>query len=283
MTAGLLDTTASVDEDHAALFAARAAGVALCTIVGIEGSFSRRLGAQLAVLPDGSTVGSLSDGCLERQLASDAATLSGPEVRRYGAGSGSIDFRLPCGSGLDILIDPAPDREAIRAAASQLAQRRPVELTLAANPLLARRRYLPALKLRMFGAGPEMDALVSLARSVGVGVETARPDDLTLGRASALPAADRYTAVVLLFHDHEWELALIEEALASPAFYIGAQGGSAAREARMLDLLARGNSEADLARLTSPIGVLPSCKSPATLALSVLTEVMGAYEALRGV
>jgi len=44
----------SWDDDRAALRAACEPGVGLCTIVGIEGSFSRRLGAQLAVGPDGT-------------------------------------------------------------------------------------------------------------------------------------------------------------------------------------------------------------------------------------
>ena len=84
---------ATRDEDHLALAAACAAGVGLCTIVGIEGAFSRRLGAQLAVLPSGETVGSLSDGCLERQLASDLASCEKPQVVRYGKGSGKIDVK----------------------------------------------------------------------------------------------------------------------------------------------------------------------------------------------
>ncbi|MEG3597108.1 MAG: XdhC family protein, partial [Pseudomonadota bacterium] len=86
--------------DRAALSAACEPGVGLCTIVGIEGSFSRKVGAQLAILPDGSTVGSLSDGCLEAQLASDMRTMTAAQVRRYGAGAQAIDFRLPCGGGL---------------------------------------------------------------------------------------------------------------------------------------------------------------------------------------
>ena len=44
------------DDDSEALFAAAREGAALCTVVGIEGSWSRRLGAQLAVLPDGTSV-----------------------------------------------------------------------------------------------------------------------------------------------------------------------------------------------------------------------------------
>ena len=107
-------------DDRAALRAACEDGVGLCTIVGIDGSFSRRLGAQLAVHPGGAITGSLADGCLETQLASEVAMAIGPVVRRFGAGSELIDFRLPCGSGLDVLIDPAPDRAACRAAVERL-------------------------------------------------------------------------------------------------------------------------------------------------------------------
>ncbi len=109
--------------DHAALFAACEPGVALCTIVAIDGAFSRRNGSQLAILPDGSLVGSLSDTCLEQQLASDARDAGRAITKRYGRGSEMIDFRLPCGGGLDILIDPAPDRAACRAAAQALSRR----------------------------------------------------------------------------------------------------------------------------------------------------------------
>src|SRR6187431_2605550 len=116
-------------DDRAALRAACASGVGLCTIVGIEGSFSRRVGAQLAVHADGAITGSLADGCLEKQLASEVAVATGPVVKRFGAGSELIDFRLPCGSGLDVLIDPEPDRAACGAAVDQLDSR--AETTLA--------------------------------------------------------------------------------------------------------------------------------------------------------
>jgi len=273
--------TASRHDDHAALFAAAERGAALCTIVAIDGSFSRRVGAQLAVLPDGSTVGSLSDGCLERQLASDARDVERAEVRRYGAGSPAIDFRLPCGSGLDILIDPAPNRDALQAAQRGLLARRPAQIDLPDNPLLDRRGYLPEPVLRIFGSGPEVESLDRIAQAANMRVDLHTTDNLALGHASGLPNADAWTAVVLLFHDHEWELALVEEALASEAFFIGAQGGAFAREQRTLDLLARGVDEAALARLRSPVGVLPHCKTPGLLALSVLAEIAGAYEALR--
>ncbi|MGB3808254.1 MAG: XdhC family protein [Erythrobacter sp.] len=281
MIADTLAPVAGFDEDHTALRAACEPGVALCTIVGIEGSFSRRLGAQLAVRPDGSVSGSLADGCLERQLAVDVAAMKEPIVRRYGAGSDLIDFRLPCGSGLDILLEPAPDRAKLRAVAHHLDQRQPARLELPACSPLRERTFVPQLAVRAFGEGPELEVLARLAGAMGVRIEKLTRSELSLGRASGLPLCDAWTATVLLFHDHEWELALIEEALESDAFYIGAQGGESARIRRVLELQARGVDETALARLESPIGLIPTCKDPATLALSVLAEIAGRYGALR--
>lgn len=272
---------AALDQDHAALAAACEPGVALCTVVGIEGSFSRRIGAQLAVLPSGDVVGNLADGCLESQLAADVRTCGAPVVRRYGRGSDAIDFRLPCGGGLDILLDLAPDRRACREALELLQARRPAELSLPDNEFLPRRRYIPALRLRAYGEGPELVALARLARASDIAIEAIDKRELTLGQRSGRAPADRWTAEILLFHDHEWEAALIEDALAGEAFYIGAQGGENARAQRTMALLARGVAEEDIARLRSPIGLLPACRTPQALALSVLAEVVGLYDRLR--
>src|SRR5690606_14010460 len=229
--------------------------VGLCTIVNIEGSFSRRLGAQLAVHADGTITGSLADGCLERQLASEVAAATGPVVKRFGSGSELIDFRLPCGSGLDVLIDPSPDRAACRAAAQRLEAREAAALALPSEQL-DERQYVPALRLQLFGEGPELAALASLAAAAGVACDIAGKDALGLGRPPTGLAADRWTAVVLLFHDHEWEQALLEWALATPAFYIGAQGGFEARANRLEQLARRGVAEEQRRRIRSPIGVL---------------------------
>lgn len=269
------------DEDHLALAAACRPGVGLCTIVGIDGSFSRRLGAQLAVLPDGSTVGDLADGCLEKQLATDMANCTGPHVVRYGRGSPKIDFRLPCGGGLDIMLDPGPDRTACRTALEALRGRRPARLALEDGRQLLSRAYLPALKLVVLGEGPELEAVAALGSAMTIDVEVFSRDKLALGQAARNVRYDPWTACLLLFHDHEWELALLEQALASDAFYIGAQGGERARSDRTMALAARGVPEEQIARLTSPIGLLPACKSPRNLALSVLSEIVGRYEQMR--
>jgi xanthine dehydrogenase accessory factor len=269
----------SWDDDRAALRAACEPGVGLCTIVGIEGSFSRRLGAQLAVHSDGAITGSLADGCLEKQLASEIAVANGPVVKRFGAGSELIDFRLPCGSGLDVLVDPAPDHRACRAVAERLDARGAATLPLPCTPL-PERRYIPAPRLQLFGEGPELEALVALARIAGIETEAHGKDALSLGRHPAGLAADPWTAVVLLFHDHEWEQAILEWALATPAFLIGAQGGFEARRAR-IERLAQGGAPPDqIGRVRSPVGLIPRSREPGVLALSALAEIVGEYETL---
>ena len=274
---------ATQDEDHLALTAACAPGVGLCTIVGIEGNFSRRLGAQIAVLADGTTVGDLADGCLENQLAADMAEGGDRRITRYGRGSFTIDFRLPCGGGLDILIDPAPDRMACRIALENLRMRRPARVRVEAGGHIFTRSYLPSLKLVVLGEGPELEAVASLADAMQIDIEAVPKDALALGQAAEAVRYDPWTACLLLFHDHEWELALLEQALASRAFYIGAQGGEKARSDRTLALAARGVPEEQIARLTSPVGLMPACKSPRTLALSAISEIVARYEQMREV
>lgn len=268
-------------DDRAALRAACEPGVGLCTIVGIEGSFSRRLGAQLAVGPHGAITGSLADGCLENQLAAEIAKDRTRRVMRFGAGSSLIDFRLPCGSGLDILIDPDPDRHACRAALERVENREEAALALPEGPL-GERRYIPAMRLVLFGEGPELQAMSSLALAMGLRVEvhSKESDDLAIGRKPEGFPVDGWTALVLLFHDHEWEQAILEWALGTPAFFVGAQGGGPAREERLARLRSAGLSDQQLGRIRSPIGIVKHSREPAPLALSVLAQVAGEYEEL---
>lgn len=251
---------------------------ALCTLVGIEGSFSRAIGAHLAVAWDGEIAGSLADGCLEAELALQARALraTGPQVIRYGRGSPVIDFRLPCGSGLDVLIDPAPDRSAIRRVMSALTERRPAELPLPARSL-PRRPCQPPLRLDIFGNGPEMEAMARLASAAGIERRQTPQSRLQLGKRPALTPPDAWTAVVLLFHDHDWEMPVLDWALESPAFYIGAIGGARIRQRRAERLALRYNP-AQLARLRGPVGLIPSARDPATLAMSILAEIMRDFD-----
>jgi xanthine dehydrogenase accessory factor len=132
----------------------------------------------------------------------------------------------------------------------------------------------------LFGEGPELEALAALAQAAGVEAEAHGKHALSLGQRPAGLSVDLWTAVVLLFHDHEWEIPILEWALDTPAFHIGAQGGLEARRIRIERLAARGVTPDQLVRIRSPIGVIARSREPGVLAISVLAEIVGAYEAL---
>ena len=113
-----LDYVAGEDAAVRAVLAELEAGgrAVLVTIVGVEGASPRPVGAQMAVRADGSWVGYISGGCLESAVAQEALKAletGAADVVRYGKGSKYFDIVLPCGSGVDLHFDPAPDARAL--------------------------------------------------------------------------------------------------------------------------------------------------------------------------
>lgn len=282
-------TRGSTHGDNAALRFAAGGDAALATITHIDGSFSRRLGAQLAIGHDGTLVGSMADGCLEGaliSLAQEAWEDGQPRFVHFGGMGDPMDLRLPCGSRIAVTLDPAPDADALAHAVGELDARRCARLAVPlAGGDAMQRAYRPGLRIVAFGTGPELSAFERLAEAHGALVQSMRPHGegdaagLSLGQAPDMKL-DAWTAVVVLFHDHEWERAILPAALASDAFYIGAQGGAAAREARAELIEALGLTERAEGRLHGPVGLIGKARDPAVLALSVLAEIVAAYESL---
>lgn len=282
-------------------------GAALATIVGVDGPFSRPLGAQLAIAEGGTFAGSISGGCLENALCEEAVQALQAGVNktlRYGEGSPFVDVRLPCGGGLDIFLDthlnPATLTEAIRLGHA----RKPFSLAIdtsasgeamnltgpSSDEPSSRftREFLPTVRLVLAGRGWEIVALSQAAHQVGYEVavlsqeaatlEYCRPFARTLtslqtpARAPDLEL-DAQSAFVCLFHEHEWEIALLTDALRSPAFYIGALGSRQTSQARLPVLRDRGLTDTELDRLHGPLGLFHA-QAPHTLAISALSEIM---------
>lgn len=282
-------------------------GAVLAVIAGVEGPSYRPVGAMMAVFSEAERAGTLSSGCIESDIALHAMEAAGagePRMLRYGRGSPFVDIQLPCGGGLDILLLPHPDRALLTQVAENRAARRPCSLEIdtgTGGMALAETgrsgrdgtrltvRFDPAIRFLVFGKGPEASTFAALVQSAGYPNLLVSPDAETLenGAASgsetrhitkaAFPpdlAADDRTAVVLFFHDHDWEPPILADALATPAFYIGAQGSQRARDARHMMLEGMGVSQADRARLHGPVGLIPSARDAGTLAVSVLAEVL---------
>jgi xanthine dehydrogenase accessory factor len=93
--------------------------------------------------------------------------------------------------------------------------------------------------------------------------------------AWALPV-DRWTATVLLFHEHEWEGPILARAAAMDGFYVGALGSVRTHRLRREQLAAMGVPTAQIDRIRGPIGVIDRARQPGVLALSILAEVAAA-------
>ena len=284
------------------------AGGVLAVTTGVEGSAYRPLGASMAFLPDGRRIGSLSSGCIEEALsleADKAWTEQNYREVRYGEGSPWIDIQLPCGAGLDISLWPLRDSQALANSSAQLSERYPHSLLLpkggaseSSRTDLARAQWshdafvlprVPSLRLLAIGSGLETIIFTEIARQAGYDAQVATPDpfvsdnidgSVTL-QTDVWPQslkADPQTAIVFFFHDHAFERALLQSALESSAFWIGAQGSRKKRQRRSEDLAGSGLSNETIARLAPRFGLIPSARDPQTLAISVLSDVVAAYK-----
>ena len=82
------------------------------------------------------------------------------------------------------------------------------------------------------------------------------------------------TAVVLLTHDPKIDDPVLQYALKSPAFYVGALGSRQTTRKRNLRLKGMGLELEELGRLHGPIGLDIGSKSPAEIAVSILAEII---------
>ena len=92
------------------------AAVALVTLVRVEGSSYRRVGARLLVGVDGKYAGSISGGCLEAEVVRKAGWMvrDGAVVERYSTlfdDTAEIPYGLGCGGTVDLLVEPAGTAE----------------------------------------------------------------------------------------------------------------------------------------------------------------------------
>lgn len=274
----------------------------------------RNPGTIMGVAQDGSFAGSLSGGCIENAVVAEALDVlktgeGGARMVRFGAGSPYLDIKLPCGGGLDLSFTRLDASTLPDQCLAAIAAREPFSLRFDEGaPCFAsgwlpvsfdpethggQFGYWPAPRLVIIGHGAGVQALAGLGRTMGCSIEVLSPDNALCRslRGSGVPAinlekvtqsealkSDAWTAIVFLFHDHDWETHLMQHALSLPCFYLGAMGGRQAHIGRCESLLQRGVSDDQLAKIRAPIGLFHSSRDPQTLALSTLAEVIRAYE-----
>lgn len=150
--------------------------------------------------------------------------------------------------------------------------------------------YGPPTRLVVVGAYDVGEQLCALARGLGwrtVVIDArerfATPERLPSAdeivvdwpeEGLARVAPDAATAVVVLTHDHKFDLPALRAALRTPAFYVGALGSRRNQARRHPRLLEAGVSEAEIARIAAPCGLDIGGETPAETALSIVVEIV---------
>jgi xanthine dehydrogenase accessory factor len=219
-------------------------------------------------------------------------------VRPEGAVGDDGDERMPSGS----LGSPRADAAVTDDARGLLAAGRTETLTY--GPDGERRgeglrvfvaAYAPRPRMLVFGAIDFAAAVAHVGAFLGyrVTVCDARP---VFATASRFPAADevvvewphRYlgaeveagrvdgrTVVCVLTHDPKFDVPLLEVALRMPEVaYVGAMGSRRTHDDRLERLREAGLTDAELERLSSPIGLDLGARTPEETAVSIAAEII---------
>ncbi len=150
--------------------------------------------------------------------------------------------------------------------------------------------FAPKPRMRVFGAIDFAAAVAGIGKYLGyhVTVCDARPVFATAARFPGADevvvdwphrflqrtAVDSRTVICVLTHDPKFDVPLLEVALRTPAAYIGAMGSRRTHSDRLARLREVGVTDAELARLRSPIGLDLGARTPEETAVSVAAELI---------
>lgn len=115
-------------------------------------------------------------------------------------------------------------------------------------------------------------AFATPERFAGVDLVAEWPEDVLSSRP-----LDRYSALVAVTHDPKIDDFPIAAALKAGCFYIGALGSRKTHAKRVERLMAQGFSEAEIARISAPVGIDIGAATPAEIAVATLADVIQAF------
>jgi len=283
-------------------------GAALATVIETWGSAPRRVGSHLAVRDDGLFEGSVSGGCVEGDVITEAIDLIGTGGAKrldYGvADAAAWEVGLACGGKISVLVQAlADDRFPPALIDRLLAARADGEAVTLATDLAAGttgeadtgdfvHAYAPPLRLAVIGAVHIAQTLVPIARLLGYAplvidprglfAKDARFDGIALDDGWPDDALERWrpnaaSAVVALSHDPKLDDIALAAALRSKAFYIAALGSRKNHAGRLARLAGLGFDAATLARVRGPAGLDIGAANPAEIALSIAAQMTAAW------
>ena len=235
---------------------------ALATLVRVTGSSYRRPGARMLITPDGKTAGALSAGCIEDEVA-----LHAREVIASGE-SKLIAFdtrrRFGCNGSIEIFIERV-DADFMNSLRNKIARRECFEVVTEKFV----QTIEPAIRLLIFGDGPDASALSQQARSLGW-------DACAFFAITELGTEiDDRTAAVIATHNFGRDCAALRHLLPLGLRYVGLIGPRRRREELLVDVIDSGANMTS--QLFAPAGLHIGAETPEEIALSVIAEIQSVF------
>ena len=234
------------------------AGV-LCTIINSQGSTPRHTTSKMFVYPDGTIVGTIGGGEMERRVIDEAlAALHDKQPRKlaYQMNDPARGDPGVCGGQVEIFVEPV----------------------------------LPKPTLLLIGAGHVGKAVAYLADWLGFQVvvsddrsEFCNPQAVPGGKIflpvplKEIPsryAITPWTYIVLTTRGSNVDVVGLPALLESSAAYIGVIGSRRRWETTRRELIAAGISTEKLDLVHSPIGIELNAETPEEIAVSIMAEVL---------
>jgi xanthine dehydrogenase accessory factor len=251
------------------------APVALATVISRP---YEHLGAQLVVTSEGARAeGAEIEGAEGEDAGTDGSTMDGSEIDR----SETAALRAAVADDARGLL--ARGVSAVRHYGVR-GQRRMNDVSVFIQT------FTPPARFLVFGATDYAMAAVRIGAFLGyrVTVCDARPVFATRERFPdadevvrawpheylATTDVDERTVVCVLTHDPKFDIPLLVAALRTRAGYIGVMGSRRTHRDRAARLRAEGVGEADLARLSSPVGLDLGARTPEETAVSIAAEII---------
>lgn len=233
---------------------------ALATVVQDKGSTPRPKGSKMLVRSDGSFLGSIGGGCLEAEVWEAAMKViqeEAPKVLDFDlTGRKDTSEGLICGGTMQVLVEPIISQPTV---------------------------YI-------FGAGHIGFAVSKIAKMTGfrIAVVDDRP---AYANAERFPDADDFyvddpalTAskldiderayLIIACRGHLEDQRVLEQAIKTPAAYIGMLGSKKKVKTVFSNLKANGISQEMLDKVHAPIGLPIATETPEEIAVSIMAEII---------
>ena len=236
--------------------------VVLATVIESLGSAPREEGARMLVKKDGSIVGTIGGGAIEKKIIDEALMLMNapaPKLVRYEL----KDIGMACGGGMSVFLEPL---------------RQPPQLII-------------------FGAGHIGSALSQIGKLLDFTVtvvdnrpEFASPERLPF--AATVIAEDYQKALdsltfsdttyaVILTHKHAHDFEILEQLIHKQFRYLGMIGSRTKVAKAFQQLRDKGIGENIIQQIHSPVGISIGANTPAEIAISIAAELVAVRSGIK--